>query len=135
MGEEVSTAPLDPAAMKWLDKRGAGAGVREAAKPTLALRLTFRALGEIGERMRAAQLDTLVGATVVTELGKQLLKGGRMDPEGLRLARGFLQRNPELLKHLKAQSATFADPNVRDAWNTLLARCQAAPNTQPKRNR
>lgn len=121
--------------MAWLDRRGAGASVREAAKPSVALRLTFRALGEIGERMRAAQLDTLVGATVVTELGKQLLRGGRMDPEGLRLARRFLERNPELLPHLKAQSAGFADPNVRECWNSLLARMQAAPNTQPKRQK
>jgi hypothetical protein len=118
--------------MAWLDRRGAGAGVRKAAKATLPLRLAFRALGTIGERMRAAQLDTLVGTAVFGELGKQFLSGARMDPEGLRLARQFLTNNPELLPHLQARSATFADPNVREAWNTLLARCQAV-NTQPMR--
>lgn len=76
----------------------------------------------------------LSGVAAFGELSRQVLAGKPMDRKALARARRYLDASPDVLHHLKAQGARFTDPNVREAWNSMLAQCQAVPNTQPTRN-
>jgi hypothetical protein len=79
-------------------------------------------------------LTALAGVAAFRALSLQVLAGKPMDRKALARARRYLDTNPDVLEGLKAQGARFPDPNVREAWNSMLAQCQAVPNTQPPRN-
>ena len=63
---------------------------------------------------------------VTIELVQQLHRGSRMDAEGSRIVRRFLEDHPHMLPHFRAQAQQVRDPNHRKMFNTLLARAQAA---------
>jgi cystathionine beta-lyase/cystathionine gamma-synthase len=78
-------------------------------------------------------LTVLAGVAAFRTLSLQVLAGKPMDRKALARARRYLDTNPDVLEGLKAQGARFPDPNVREAWNSMLAQCQAV-HTEPPRN-
>lgn len=69
-------------------------------------------------------LTALSGIMAVRGLSQQVLAGERMDPAKLARLRAYLDANPLVLEGMKKQTETFTDPNVREAWNVLLAQVQ-----------
>ena len=76
--------------------------------------------------MRQILVDALVAGAVIVELAGQLNLGARIDAEGLRILRQFLEDYPHILPHFQAQAQQVRNPNHREMFNTLLARAQAA---------
>ena len=123
----MSAVRLDPAAMAWLASKGAATRVHNAVDHFLKNSAgDLSALGEQGEEMRQVLVDALVAGAVIMELAKQLNRGARMDKEGLRIMRRYLEDHPTMLPHFQAQAQQVRNPNHREMFNTLLARAQAA---------
>ena len=76
--------------------------------------------------MAQSLVNLLVAGAVIAELAKQLNRGARMDAEGLRIMRRYLEDHPTMLPHFQAQARRVRNPNHREMFNTLLARAQAA---------
>ena len=125
----MSTVKLDPAAMRWLDRVGAGDRTRRAVEHFLqnpSTRAAFGKFAPISREMLTAYVAALVGGSVMMELLKQLHAGRKMDAEGLQILGRFLRDYPTMLSRFQADAKKLPLAEQREMMNTLLARAQAA---------
>ena len=123
----MSPVTLDPAAMAWLAEKGGATRVHRSVDHFLTTSAEHLAtLGETGAEMAQGMVNTLVAGGVMIVLIQQLHRCERMDAEGLRILRQFLEDYPHMLPHFQAQAQQVRNPNHREMFNTLLARAQAA---------